>query len=202
MTELAPRVRCLSTERSLLEFVISAGVDENLPYRVLWEAVVAERKAEQRHFPDYQGFRLQVTERQRELIDAVVDHVEPSINEPDPEMLRDGGDPGCVLLMVSSILEERQRQAQAHPDFATLAHRFLTLPWRRQIIVLEYIGLLRDEDLPMTGMPLFAQSFTRAIERGALRQFKTLVDFQRDFLGLEHRTAAPPDPIPQVLDDR
>lgn len=191
--QLEPRRPCLRSERCLLEAVLHEFQKEDPapPYWLLCEAVLAERGERERLFPDYRGFFLEVPRLERELIDVVVDHVEPLLKR-----IHDGLAPYSTL--VRDVLMERLRQVTDHPDFATLGARFLSLPWRRQLIVLERIGLLRDKDEPLTGKPLFHVSFKRALERGALRHFKILVDNERDQVGLENRTAAPPDVLPNA----
>jgi hypothetical protein len=161
------------------------------PYELLREAVLAERGEQERLFPGYSHHRLEVTKRERELIDAVVDHVEPSLRGRHSAIASYGA-------AVRDVLSDRLQYATEHPDFTTLGARFLALPWRRQLIVLERIGLLRDQDEPLTGTLLFRLSFKRALERGALRHFKTLVDNERDQVGLENKTATSPDVIPNA----
>lgn len=191
--QLAPRLPCLQSESALLEGILVLTHREHPapPYELLREAVLAERGEQRRLFPGYSGYRLEVTKRERELIDAVVDHVEPSLRGMHSALVSYGS-------AVRDVLLERLECVTEHPDFATLGYRFLTLPWRRQLIVLERIGLLRDQDEPLTGKPLFHVSFKRALERGALRHFKILVDNERDQVGLENKTAAPPDVIPNA----
>lgn len=182
-----PRLPCLPSEAVLLDAVLDVSIlgDPAPPFALLCPGVLAERLEQAFPLPS-QTLMLLVTRRERELIDAVVEHAEPR--------LKGGGHDALPYLdLVEFVLRDRMQRVTSHPDFASLGHRFLTLPWRRQVMVLERLGLLRDQDPPMSGRPLFHMSFERAVERGALRHFKNLVDFERDHSGLEHKTAAPSD---------
>jgi hypothetical protein len=99
--------------------------------------------------------------------------------------------------LITLVLQERGEYAAQHPLFGVLGQRFQSLPWRRQIVICERLGLIRDEDEPNFGPELYEQTFPRVLERGALRHFQIQIDYERDAAGLETRTAAPPDVHPE-----
>lgn len=95
--------------------------------------------------------------------------------------------------LIAKVLEERGERAAQHPLYGELGCRFQALPWRRQIVICERLGLIRDDDEPEDGADLFERTFPRVLERGALRHFQIQIDHERDAAGLERRTASPPD---------
>jgi hypothetical protein len=102
--------------------------------------------------------------------------------------------------LIFAILQERQGLVHQHEEFGELSVRFLQLPQRRQFVICERLGLLRDDDLIVRdedelypGSHLFFVIFQRVLERGALRHFKIQLDFERDQCGRERTTASPSD---------
>lgn len=122
------------------------------------------------------------TAAERLLVEAVVDYW---LNRRLP---RDVRLPYEALIL--DIIEERRSGTLKHPDRAQVGYLFLSLPWRRQIALCERLGLINDQDEPASGPPLFELIFPRVLERGALKQLKILIEYERDIVGLERRNAS------------